>query len=79
MQQLEVPSDDSFQPHDLKSVDGVIRFMSDSVSPEDWNSHCEQVQAANGGKYPRFWFPAIMLTELRKKTVAGWDGTDEIK
>jgi hypothetical protein len=67
------------KPLDLKSAEGVKSFMAGSSSEAEWNNRCDQVKAVNGGDYPKFWFPTIMLSGVAKKTSATWGGTDEIK
>ncbi len=44
------------KPLDLKTADGVKSFMAGSSSEDEWNARCDQVQAANEGEYPSFWF-----------------------
>jgi len=67
------------QPPNLTTPEGVKSFLSGSASEEDWNSRCDQVQAANNDSYPKFWFQEVMVSGLARETSARWDGTDKIK
>ena len=75
----ELPTQGEPKPIDLKSADCVKSFMSSSSSEEEWNARCNQVQAANEGKYPSFWFPTIVTGGVARETSATWGGTDKIK
>ena len=72
-----IPTPEGTQPPSLKTADGVKSFMSSSTSQKDWHSRCDQVQAANGGEYPAFWFPTVVMTGLVRETSAEWGGTDK--
>lgn len=57
--------------------DQLAAFMSASTSEHDWNARCKVVKATFGG-YPRFWFPAIILSGLAKRTANKWGGDAQI-
>ena len=56
----------------------VIDLMSSSNTESEWNSNADKVKEACGG-YPNFWFRAIVLSGLLKKTAAKWGSDGEIK
>ena len=60
------------KPIDLKTAEGVKTLMTSSTSEEEWNKNCNQVKAINGGDYPNFWFPAILVSGIAKKTSDTW-------
>jgi hypothetical protein len=57
---------------DLTSEKGVEKHMKAATSQTDWNRRAAEVQAANGGKYPEFWFSTIMVSGLAAETQLSW-------
>jgi hypothetical protein len=57
----------------LTSVLGAANLMASSGSHVDWNIHCEAVKIANGGDFPRFWYPQIVQSGLYADTVKKFD------
>lgn len=56
---------------DLTTEDGVTALMRSSTSETEWNDNCDKVKKANNG-YPRFWFPAVILSGLLNETQLTW-------
>ena len=63
--------------HDLTTPEGVTAHMSEATSEDDWNKRCDQVQAANGGNYPDFWYETVILSGLLDKTLG--PGSSDIR
>lgn len=62
----------------LNTSEGVRDFMAASTSESDWNSRIDKVKAANGGDYPPFWYPTIIMSNLHSRTAAKWGGNGNI-
>jgi hypothetical protein len=56
---------------DLTTEKGVVAYMSQATSEDDWNSRRDKVKAANGG-YPGFWYQAIILSGVFDATRLNW-------
>ena len=56
----------------------VVTLMESSGSEKEWNDNCDRVKAACGG-YPEFWYSAVVLSGLSKRTAAKWGSDDSIK
>ncbi|KKM73495.1 hypothetical protein LCGC14_1409910 [marine sediment metagenome] len=50
----------------------TISLMQSSTSEDDWNDNCDKVKAANNGKYPTYWFMAIIVSGLMGKVQETW-------
>lgn len=49
----------------------VVDLMASSNSEDDWNTKADLVIEACGG-YPEFWFGAVILSGLMRRTSANW-------
>jgi hypothetical protein len=52
----------------------VVNLMKSSNSEAEWNNNADKVKKAFGGEYPRFWYPAILLSGIANETIKKWDG-----
>lgn len=60
-------------PHsDLTEQSAVVALMASSRSHEEWNANLGKVIDANGGRVPKFWFEAISLSGLARRTADSW-------
>ena len=59
--------------------DEVVALMMSSKSESEWNAHCDMVKKACGGDYPPFWYEAIVLSGVMRRTSAKWGGDDQIR
>lgn len=50
----------------------VICLMESATSAADWNAKCDQVKAAYDGKYPLFWYEAIVMSGLVGRLQKSW-------
>jgi len=57
----------------------VVKLMEGSRSKADWNANCDRVKDAFGGKYPSFWYSAIIQSGVATKTATKYGGKAEIK
>lgn len=59
---------------DLTKKEAVIKLMGDSTSAAEWDKHCDEVKAANGGGYPGWWYQEIIMGGVlqRSKQKNGW-------
>jgi|GEM_PF-1552772 len=48
----------------------VVRLMSSSKSEKEWNLNCDKVKAAYDGKYPGFWYSAVIMSGVIGQTQA---------
>ena len=51
----------------------VIDLMITSRSEEEWNANADKVKAACGGRYPAFWFFAIVTSGVMAATRRSWE------
>jgi len=51
---------------DLTTPEGVVEYMENSSSEEDWDSRVEVVKRVNSG-YPTFWYSAIIIPGIQMK------------
>lgn len=56
----------------LTTESGVVAYMKEAISEKDWNNRCDEVKKANGGDYPSFWYPAIILSGVFHQTCINW-------
>lgn len=61
---------------DLTTIQGVSELMRHSQSELQWDSHCDQVKAANNGDYPNFWFETIVLSGLMAEVTSLFQTTN---
>lgn len=64
--------------NNLTSEDDVVKFMESSLTEEEWVQNAEMVKEANNG-YPSFWYKAIMVDGVRKRTAARFGCDDKIR
>lgn len=50
----------------------VVDLMKSSKSETEWNANCDKVMAACGGKYPDFWYMAIVMSGVSEEVKATW-------
>ena len=50
----------------------VVELMRSATSEDDWNTKCDYVKGMNEGKYPDFWYSAIVLSGVFSETKATW-------
>ena len=62
---------------ELTKSDGVVNLMKSSKTKKEWEKNCDSVKAANGGKYPYFWYDAVEQSRLYQacvvKNAATWE------
>lgn len=51
----------------------VVKLMRSSKSSAEWDANCDLVYRRNGGRYPGFWYAAIILSGLADEMAAGWN------
>lgn len=56
----------------------VIALMKSSKSADDWNANCFTVKKAFGGRYPAFWYSAILVSGVADDTVAKFGQSTDI-
>lgn len=49
----------------------VVALMQSSKNEDEWNANCDTVKKHFGG-YPKFWFPAIMMSGLAHAVRNSW-------
>lgn len=49
-----------------------IIALLEATNEEAWNTICDQVKAARGGKYPPDWWKRVMAGGLGAKVETGW-------
>ncbi len=52
--------------------DQVVSLMKTSRSKAEWNRNCDQVKKAHGGKYPDYWYSAIVLSGIANDVQSKW-------
>jgi hypothetical protein len=71
---LQVKTND--MAHDLTSPTEVAAYMRAATSRAEWNARCAEVQTANGGDYPRWWYETIIDGLVRAKAMTTWPDQD---
>lgn len=56
----------------LKTAEGITGYMSDALSPDDWNDRCDEVKLANDGDYPSFWWATVVGSGLFARMSMNW-------
>lgn len=56
----------------------VVSLMESSMTEAEWNANCDKVKAACGG-YPAFWYSAIVMSGVLRRTAARWGSDGELK
>jgi hypothetical protein len=59
--------------------DEVVKLMQSSRSPEEWNRNCQTVKTACGGRYPAFWYSAILSSGVASATLAKFGESVDIR
>jgi len=54
----------------------AITLLKSCKTSAEWNEACDKIQEANGGEYPSWWFPAVILSGLASQVIG--DGSDKI-
>jgi len=62
---------------DLTVQENVVALMQSSSTEDQWNNNVDKVKDANNG-YPSFWYSAIILSGVMRKTAAGFGLDDNI-
>jgi hypothetical protein len=52
---------DGGQRIDLTTKQGVLSYLSNAASKDEWNTRCDQVIAQNGGVYPSFFHEVMPI------------------
>lgn len=63
----------------MMDVDSVVALMMSSTDVEDWNNNCDAVKHDKGGKYPEFWFLAIILPGVLVEKQLSWEKEDAMQ
>ena len=50
----------------------VVRLMQSSKSEREWNDNCSKVKNAFSGKYPSFWWSAIIVSGIADEIMKGF-------
>lgn len=66
----------SEQPEPI--TDEEISLLKACGSEEEWNSTCDKIKKARGGKYPNDWWPKIVQSGMMKSIVSKFGGSTEI-
>lgn len=56
----------------------VVSLMESSRTAEQWDDNADKVKAACDG-YPDFWYEAIIVSGVARRTAASYGGSAEIK
>lgn len=56
----------------------VIQLMESSKSEEEWNDNAQRVKEEFNGMYPSFWFAAIILSGVAKRTASKFGQSADI-
>ena len=51
----------------------VVDLMKSSKNEQEWDTNCDKVKAAFNGKYPKFWYMAIIASGLYNRTIVHFD------
>lgn len=62
----------------MKECD-LVALMESSSSSDEWNDNLRKVQVEFGGKYPEFWYAAIVASGVATKTFAKFGASTDIK
>lgn len=49
--------------------DQVVTLMKSSHSEDEWNANCDKIKKAFGGRYPDFWYKAIVMGGVMRATM----------
>ena len=49
--------------------DQVVTLMKISCSEDEWNDNCDKTKKAFGGRYPDFWYAAIVMGGVMRATM----------
>jgi hypothetical protein len=50
----------------------VVKLMESSKSEKEWDDNCDTVKKAHAGRYPEFWFVAILLSGVANRVMSSW-------
>lgn len=51
----------------------AVQLMGSTKSLAEWRENVARVKAAHGGKYPDWWYQAIVLSGLATRVSLGWE------
>lgn len=68
----EVPE----RKNEVLTESGVVALMRSSKDSREWAANCDRVKASLGGRYPAFWYAAIIRSGLMNEVLG--PGADEI-
>lgn len=57
----------------------VVKLMKSATSGTDWNEKCDQVKSSWRGKYPSFWYQAIIASGLADNVLKSFGEDAEIR
>ena len=63
-------------PPDVKIIEKpltrteVVSLMQSSSSEQDWSTNCDLVKSMSGGRYPEFWYQAILVSGVGQDVFA---------
>jgi hypothetical protein len=58
--------------------DQVAAVMETSRNEEEWDRNCDLVKEAFGGIYPSFWWEAVILSGVARRTMANFGASPDI-
>jgi hypothetical protein len=58
---------------DLTKPENVKALMASSKSKTEWGENCNKVKAANGNRYPSWWYAEIEASGLATQTQVKWE------
>lgn len=56
----------------------VVELMGSSRTEAEWNANADKVKAHFNG-YPNWWYGAIVMSGVLRRTAARWGSDGEIK
>lgn len=62
----------------LTTREEVISLLKTSKSANEWDRNCDQIKAANGNNYPRWWFAEVVMSGLAGRIAKTWGGDADI-
>ena len=54
----------------MNTVQSVKEKLAKTTTEHDWNKACEEIKAANRGRYPDFWLAEIVLSGFMAKVIS---------
>lgn len=53
----------------------VVSLMESSKSSREWDANCDTVKRAHAGRYPDYWYEAILASGLARRVTTSF-GSD---